>query len=102
MHPENLTVRSTGRGALPRAPFLPHHETPMEMVLRTGEPARDLEVVIERPDGSRITVLANIAPLLGQDEQLIGAVNCFQDLTVHKQAEEERIRLAEELHQAKK
>jgi signal transduction histidine kinase len=81
---------------------LPHHETPMEAVLRTGRPARDMEVVIERPDGSRITALVNIAPLFGDDGKLVGAVNCFQDLSAHKLAEQERVRLAEELHQAKK
>ena len=82
--------------------FLPHCETPMEAVLRTGQPARDIEVVIERPDGSRITVLVNIAPLFDEAGALVGAVNCFQDLTVQKQAEQERSRLAGELHQAKK
>jgi signal transduction histidine kinase len=74
----------------------------MELVLRTGEPARDREVIIERPDGSRITVLVNIAPLFAEDGELVGAVNCFQDLTTQKQAEQERVRLAEELHHAKK
>ena len=82
--------------------YLPHRETPMELVLRTGEPARDREVIIERPDGSRITVLVNIAPLFGEDGELVGAVNCFQELTAQKEAEQERVRLAEELHQAKK
>ena len=48
----------------PDGTFLPHRETPMEMVLRTGTPARDHEVVIERPDGSRVTVLVNIAPIM--------------------------------------
>jgi len=82
--------------------FLPHNKTPMEWVLRTGKPARDMEVVIERPDTSRVTVLVNIAPLFCDDGKLIGAVNCFQDLSAHEQAERERVRLAEELHQAKK
>src|SRR5258707_14612353 len=36
---------------------LPHNETPMEWVLRTGQAASDQEVIIERPDGSRVTVL---------------------------------------------
>jgi len=81
---------------------LPHHETPMEAVLRTGKPARDMEVVIERPDGSRITALVNIAPLFGDDRKLVGAVNCFQDLSAFKLAERERVRLSDELHQAKK
>lgn len=86
----------------PDGMVLPHHETPMEAVLRTGTPAQDMEVVIERPDSSRITVLVNIAPLFGDDGKLVGAVNCFQDLSASKVAERERVQLAEELHQAKK
>lgn len=86
----------------PDGTVLPHYETPMEAVLRTGTPARDREVVIERPDSSRITVLVNIAPLFGDDGKLVGAVNCFQDLSAPKAAERERVQLAEELHQAKK
>lgn len=81
---------------------LPHHETPMAAVLRTAKPAQDQEVVIERPDSTRITALVNIAPLFGDDRKLVGAVNCFQDLSVIKLGERERVRLAEELHQAKK
>ena len=60
----------------------------MAEVLRTGIEARDLEVVIERPDGSRITVLVNIVPLRNGDGELIGAMNCFQDITDRKRAEE--------------
>lgn len=86
----------------PNGMVLPHHETPMEAVLRTGRPARNMEVVIERLDGSRITVLVNIAPLFGDDGRLVGAVNCFQDISASKAAERERLQLAEELHQAKK
>jgi signal transduction histidine kinase len=86
----------------PDGTFLPHSETPMEWVLRTGKAARDMEVVIERPDTSRVPVLVNIAPLFSDDGNLIGAVNCFQDLSAHQRAEQERARLAEELHQAKK
>lgn len=81
---------------------LPHHETPMAAVLRTGKPAQDKEVVIERPDSTRITALVNIAPLFGDDRKLVGAVNCFQDLSAIKLGERERVRLADELHQAKK
>lgn len=86
----------------PDGTFMPHRDTPMEWVLRTGKPAKDMEVIIERPDSSRITVLVNIAPLFDEHGKLVGAVNCFQDLTAQKEAERERARLAEELHQAKK
>ena len=56
--------------------------------------ARDAEVLIERPDGSRITVVVNIRPLKNQDGEVTGAINCFFDITERKQAEEARSRLA--------
>ena len=68
---------------------LPHAETPMAEVLRTGQPTRDAEVVIERPDGSRVPVLVNIDPLFDDAGALVGAVNCFQDISRLKQAESE-------------
>jgi PAS domain S-box-containing protein len=86
----------------PDGRYLPHSETPMEYVLRTGKPASDQEVIIERPDGSRVTVLVNIAPVFDESGVQIGAVNCFQDLTVQKQSEQERAQLREELRQAQK
>jgi signal transduction histidine kinase len=86
----------------PDGVLLPHSETPMAAVIRTGIPARNMEVVIERPDSSLITVLVNIAPLFDDDRELVGAVNCFQDLSAFKAAERERIQLAAELHQARK
>ena len=61
----------------------------MAEVLRTGIEARDLEVVIERPNGSFITVLVNIVPLRNGAGELIGAMNCFQDITDRKRTEEE-------------
>jgi PAS domain S-box-containing protein len=86
----------------PDETHLPHRETPMEWCLRTGEAARDQEVIIERPDGSRVTVLVNIAPIFDEGGAQIGAVNCFQDLSAQKQAEKERAHLRDELHQAQK
>ena len=72
----------------PDGTFVPHQDSKMAEVLRTGIEARDLEVVIERPDRSRITVLVNIVPLRSADGELIGAMNCFQDITDRKRAEE--------------
>jgi signal transduction histidine kinase len=82
--------------------YLPHRETPMEWVLRTGDSARNQEVIIERPDGSRVTVLVNIAPLFNESGALVGAVNCFQDLSAQKELEKERAQMREELLQAQK
>jgi PAS domain S-box-containing protein len=60
---------------------LPHAETPMAEVLRTGRPQRDLEVAIERPDGSRVVALVNIEPLRDGSGRVVGAVNSFLDVT---------------------
>ena len=50
---------------------------------------RDGEVLIERPDGSRITVIVNIAPLTGARGEITGAINCFYDVTERKRLERE-------------
>jgi PAS domain S-box-containing protein len=60
----------------------------MAAVLRDGVPVRDRRVVIERPDGTRITTLSNVEPLFAADGALIGAVNCFHDITALAQAED--------------
>jgi signal transduction histidine kinase len=73
--------------------LLPHSATPMFEVLRTGIPAHNLEVIIERPDGSRVTVMVSIAALRNEQGELIGAINCFQDITARKHAEAEQARL---------
>jgi signal transduction histidine kinase len=50
--------------------------------------ARDVEVLIRRPDGSRITAIVNIVPLKDEHQKLSGAINCFYDITERKRAEE--------------
>src|SRR6476659_7209662 len=48
----------------PDGTFMPHEQCPMAEVLSGKIPAaHDAEVVIERPDGSRITGIVNIRPL---------------------------------------
>jgi PAS domain-containing protein len=66
---------------LPDGRPLPHEETPMAEALRLGKAAHDQKVIIERPDGSRVTVLVNIDPLYDEGGVLVGAVNCFQDIS---------------------
>jgi PAS domain-containing protein len=51
-------------------------------------------VQLERPDGSRLTVIVNIRPLKNNREEIVGAINCFVDITDRKNAEEVRARLA--------
>ena len=73
----------------PDGRFMPHEECPMaEVVAGTLAEACDAEVLIERPDGSRITVIVNIRPLKNARGDVIGAINCFYDITARKETEE--------------
>src|ERR1017187_1766799 len=72
----------------PDSSFMPHEQCPMADVVSGKLPeVRDGEVLIERPDGSRVTVVVNIRPLKNQRGELTGAINCFYDITARKQAE---------------
>jgi PAS domain S-box-containing protein len=66
---------------------LPHSQTPMAIALRTGREFRNQDVIIERPDGTRISVLLNIDPIRDADGRVIGAINVFQDISKRKRAE---------------
>src|SRR6185295_16219917 len=72
----------------PDGSFMPHEQCPMADVVtgRTSE-VHDAEVLIERPDGSRATVVVNIRPLKDARGKIAGAINCFYDITRRKQAE---------------
>ena len=76
--------------------LLPHARTPMATALRTGKAQRDKEVVIERPDGSRIVVSVHIDPLKDGRGQVEGAINWFQDITERKRTQESLARRMEE------
>jgi len=66
---------------------LPHHETPMALALRDGRAVRNQAVIIERPDGSRVTVLVNIDPICDDNGHLVGAINTFLDTTASTKVE---------------
>ena len=69
--------------------YMPHEQCPMaEVVAGTLAEARDGEVLIERPDGSRITVIVNIRPFKNERGDVTGAINCFYDITSRKHTEE--------------
>lgn len=73
----------------PDGSFMPHEQCPMNDVLTGKVPGtHDAEVHIERPDGSRIIVIVNIAPLKDDRGKITGAINCFYDVTERKHAEQ--------------
>jgi signal transduction histidine kinase/CheY-like chemotaxis protein len=77
---------------LPDGSPLPHAESPIVSVLRTGISALNVEISIERPDGSRVPVLANFAALKNDEEELTGAIASFTDLTERKKLEQQSLR----------
>lgn len=75
--------------------YLPHEKSLMAVALETDESQRDKEVVLERPDGSRIVVAVNIAAVKDAAGRVAAAVNAFQDITARKEAERQ-LRAVEE------
>ena len=87
-----LLYRSDGRSVAPA-------ESPMALVLATGEPAHDEELVIQRPDGSRISVLINIEPYKNSAGKVLGAISSFQDIS-HRKSSEKRLAESEQRYRA--
>lgn len=67
--------------------LMAHGDTPVAQVLVTGIPVHRDEVVIERPDGSRVTVSVNIDPIRDHNGEVVGVVNFLADISDRKQAE---------------
>lgn len=85
--------------------LLTPEQNPVIAVLK-GEmlQAHDVEALIERPDGSRIHVIANIVPLRNSWGEITGAINCFYDITERSRLEQktqEQAQALAELHQRK-
>jgi signal transduction histidine kinase len=69
--------------------FMPHAQCPMAVVLSgKAKRAHNTEAVIERPNGSKISVNVNIVPLKNKRGGTIGAINCFYDISERKHTDE--------------
>jgi PAS domain S-box-containing protein len=65
---------------------LPLKKSPIALSVSQGEPIRDVELIIERPDGSRSHVLAFPDPIYDSSGTAVGAVNMLVDITALKTA----------------
>ncbi|MEO6033747.1 MAG: PAS domain S-box protein [Verrucomicrobiota bacterium] len=71
----------------PDGTFLPREQSPMVEVLRTGVAAQNVELVIERPDGSRLPILVNFVAQKNDQGEITGAIASFVDISERKEAE---------------
>jgi PAS domain S-box-containing protein len=71
----------------PDGTYMAHCDSPVALALKTGVSVHDEEVVIARPDGSRVTVSVHIDPIRDENGTIVGVVNFFHDITERKQAE---------------
>jgi signal transduction histidine kinase len=81
---------------IPLAP----EDTPVRRVLATGVAVVNRELVLERPDLSRINVLANITPLRDASGAVTGALSIFQNIDELKRNQQERDILLHELERS--
>ena len=65
----------------------PFQEMPISHSLKFGKEVRNEEMIIERTDGTRMTVLVSSAPLFDAEGNVTSAVGCFDDITDRKEAE---------------
>jgi PAS domain S-box-containing protein len=75
-----------------------HEQCWMALALQMKQGYNGHEIIIERPDGSRLVVLAYANPLQDASGKILGAVNLLVDITERKRAELKERLLAEVSH----
>lgn len=83
----------------PDGSLITEEESPVAEVLRTGKLLTNMEFLVERPDGSRIPILMNLAPLKGPRGEIVGAVTSFIDIGEQKAAQESLREAGERMNQ---
>src|SRR5256886_6461310 len=68
--------------------WVPHDQCWMARCLRERRAFDGEEIVVERPDGTRLVVLAHAIPLFDDAGELTGAVNVVVDITDRKRTEQ--------------
>ncbi len=66
---------------------IPHDQCWMARALHENEEFNRRKIVIERPDGKRLTALAHANPIRSESGTLLGAVNVLVDISGRPQAE---------------
>jgi PAS domain S-box-containing protein len=77
---------------------LSHDQCPMAVALKENRPVRNVEAMVERPDGTLIPVLPYPTPICDRSGKLVGAVNMLVDISDRKHAENRQLVLLRELN----
>jgi PAS domain S-box-containing protein len=79
----------------PDGRLIPPEKYPMARALRGGKlDSNELEIIVERPDGTRSSVIASPSLFRDENGKVVGGINCLYDITEHKRAEAAARRLA--------
>ncbi|VVO69654.1 hypothetical protein PS838_01231 [Pseudomonas fluorescens] len=76
----------------PNGDPLPHRECPLAITLKEQRPLRGQEIVVERPDGTRVRLHSYPSPIFAANGKLLGAVNTLVDLSEQTMADESSAR----------
>jgi PAS domain S-box-containing protein len=77
---------------------IPHDQCPMAKALREDRLVRGEELIVERPDGTKASIIPFPTPLHDASGALIGAVNMLVDISERKQSEARQKVLIDELN----
>jgi PAS domain S-box-containing protein len=69
--------------------YMPHHESPSVATLSDGITRRNVELIMEKPDASRVWIKLDIVPIKDGKGNLLGIVNCFDDITEQRNIQKE-------------
>jgi PAS domain S-box-containing protein len=83
----------------PDGRLLPRDQCPMARTIREGRAILGEEIVVERPDGSRVHVMPYPQPIYGPAGEVLGGVNVLVDITTLRRTQEDLRRLNESLEQ---
>lgn len=75
---------------LPDGTLLAHETTPMALALYNGIATTELDIFIERADGSRIPATVNATPLHDESGKIVGAIACYRDQSDRTALQESR------------
>ena len=80
--------------------LVPVDQTSTAAVLRGGPAVEDVCMIVERPDGSDVTISMCVSPLKDADERVVGAISAFEDIGARQQTASGQTALYEALRES--